>query len=128
MTHVTVVTAATHGYDKKRHSRALVWVLVVCMVTPALVVGATWVSYKKPWLMDDYRAGYAAGTREIGEVADPNEAANRCAELMGSRYGSAPKYVQYDTSEPASAFWWGCNSAVSGGENEWWNVSGYLTA
>lgn len=118
---------ALSGPRRKRRSVWL-WVAVVCLLVPVVGFGVLWVGYKKPWLMDDYRAGYDAGLQKYGVVDDPNRAANVCARLMGSAYGIAPRYVQYDTSEPASAYWWGCIRGLSGGSGDWWNVSGYLTA
>lgn len=102
--------------------------VVVCLLAPVMVFGARWAAYKKPWLMDDFRSGYAEGTRVLGLITDREDVAQRCGELMAREYGGPPEYVQYDTPEPASAFWWGCNVAVSGSSNDWWNVSGYLTA
>lgn len=98
------------------------------MFVPAIVVGAVWVNYKKPWLMDDYRSGYAQGGALLDVIVGPDDASEQCAELMAQRYEGPPDYDQYVTPEPASAFWWGCFVAANGGENDWWNVSGYLTA
>jgi hypothetical protein len=117
----------TAGHEP-RIKRPLVWFVVLALLIPAIAFGAVWGWYKKPWLMDDYRSGYAAGTQVSGQTADANDSDQRCAELMGSKYGIAPKYQQYVTPEPASAFWWGCIHGAGGADNDWWNVSGYLTA
>ena len=108
--------------------RPAVLLVVVCLLVPVIGFGAVWVGHKKPWLMDDFRAGYDAGSQKYGVVDGPNRVGDVCARLMGSAYGTAPRYVQYDTSEPASAYWWGCIRGLSGGSDDWWNVSGYLTA
>ena len=111
--------------------RRSLWIGVVVasvVVVPALVFAAVWISYKKPWLMDDYRSGYSVGAGMSAVAGSPEKVSEKCAELMAERYGGPPKYDQYITSEPASAFWWGCVSGTGGGENDWWNVSGYLTA
>ncbi len=115
--------------DEKRTRRipAWAWPVVVCLLLPAFALGGYWVNYKKPWLMDDYRAGYAAATRDadlrpVGNQEDP------CAEAMAATYGGEARYVQYDTPEDQSAFYLGCWHGFHGVNSDWWNVSGYLTA
>ena len=120
--------AHPHEGPRTWPGRAVIWGLATCVLAPLLVFGAAWVGYKKPWLMNDYRAGYAAGEADLGVVKGPDASADVCSELMGSAYAIEPRYVQYDTPEPASAYWWGCTRALYGGPSDWWNVSGYLTA
>ena len=95
------------------------------VLVPVVVVGSAWTWHKKPWLMDDFRAGFAVGAdmeaRDVGKRDDP------CGEAMASRYGGEPFYA-YNTPEDQSAFFLGCTRGLFGASNDWWNVSGYLTA
>ena len=96
---------------------------MLCLL-PVLAFGAIWVNYKEPWLMDDFRAGYAAGKE--GDL--PSTGQDRCGQEMAKRYGGEPSYHQFVTPEDQSAFYLGCSRGLHGGTNDWWNVSGYLTA
>ena len=58
----------------------------------------------------------------MGNQGDP------CGEAMAANYGGEARYVQFDTPEDASAFYWGCWHGSQGLGSDWWNVSGYLTA
>lgn len=113
--------------DETRKRRVPRWVLITAAIVllPVLAFGGVWVSYKKPWLMDDFRAGFSVGedlkARDVGTKDDP------CGEAMASRYGGEASYT-YDTPEDQSAFFLGCTRGLFGARNDWWNVSGYLTA
>ncbi len=114
------------GLEPKGKARIPRWVVVLmlALLVPVLAFGAAWVNYKKPWLMDDFRAGYAAGKE--GDL--PGDAKDPCGDEMANRYGGAESYAQYDTPEDQSAFYIGCSRGLNGLSNDWWNVSGYLTA
>jgi hypothetical protein len=124
---VTEIAEHSSPSDERRRRRVPRWVLITVAIVllPVLAFGGVWVSYKKPWLMDDFRAGFTVGedlqARDVGKRDDP------CGEAMASRYGGEASYT-YDTSEDQAAFYWGCWRGLSGVSNDWWNVSGYLTA
>ena len=114
------------GSAQHRRVRRTVAIVVVCSLVPAVVISSVWAVQKKPWLMDDFRAGH--DVVEEGNLPDLGNGSDRCAEAMATRYGEEPSYRQYDTPEDASAFYLGCYRALHGGSNDWWNVAGYLTA
>lgn len=124
---VTDVIEPTTQSNGQRTRRIPVWALLVlmCLLFPVLAVGGYWINYKKPWLIDDFRTGYAVGVDadnlNLGEKADP------CALAMATKYGGEPSYDQYITPEDQSAFYIGCYRGFHGVVNDWWNVSGYLT-
>jgi hypothetical protein len=101
-------------------------IVVVCCLVPVLAISSVWVVQKKPWVMDDFRAGHDVVNQ--GTLRDQGRRGDPCAEAMAATYGEEPSYRQYDTPEDASAFYLGCYGALNGGSNDWWNVSGYLTA
>ncbi len=116
----------TVGSAQHRRVRRRVAVVVVCCLVPVLAICSAWVVQKQPWLMDDFRAGY--DVVEEGNLADLGRGSDPCAEEMASRYEAESSFRRYDTPEDASAFYLGCYRALNGGSNDWWNVSGYLTA
>ena len=88
-----------------------------------LTVCAFWINYKKPWLMDDFRAGYA-----FGADSDAQQSDDPCGDAMAAAYDWEPRYDQFITPDDASAFYIGCYRGLHDASNDWWNVSGYLTA
>ena len=102
-------------------------VAVTCLLVAVVGIGVVFASYKKPWLMDDYRAGYAEGVR-LADEQDTDDVTGLCEDSMAAAYGVPPEYDQFITPEPPSAFFLGCYHAVGGVQSDWWNVSGYLTA
>jgi hypothetical protein len=103
--------------------RAIV-VVTAAFLLGILAIGGIWASYKKPWVMDDYRAGYL--TAHEGHLEKRN--GHGCALTMAEKYDVEPSYVQYDTPDDASAFYLGCVRGLAQLPNDWWNASGYLNA
>jgi hypothetical protein len=75
--------------------------------------------------MDDFRAGYAYGANTD---LDAKRSDDTCGDAMAEIYDVGPRFDQFITPEDASAFYLGCNRGWHGASNDWWNVSGYLTA
>jgi len=124
---VTHVAEPKTPWDEQRSRRipGWVWLVVSCLLLPVLALGGYWINYKKPWLMDDFRAGYAYGADTELDAKRPDDP---CGDAMAEIYDLEPGYDQFITPEDASAFYLGCNRGWHGASNDWWNVSGYLTA
>lgn len=104
--------------------RRPVIMLLVAALLGLIAVGGTWVNYKKPWVMDDFRSGYLAASE--GELVKQNS--RGCALMMTEKYDVESPYVQYETPEGPSAFYLGCMRGLAPLPNDWWNASGYLNA
>jgi hypothetical protein len=104
--------------------RRVITLLTLGVLISVLALGGLWASFKKPWLMDDFRSGYTAGKE--GDL--PDKGHEGCAKAMADLYDTEPSYVQWDTPEEPSAFYLGCERGLAGLTNDWWNASGYLTA
>ena len=79
------IMTRSEATGKRRVPRSVVF-LTLCLLLPVLAFGAIWVNYKKPWLMDDFRAGYTAGVD--GELPSPGK--DPCGQEMANRYGGEP--------------------------------------
>lgn len=124
MTDTAASTSPPEVRDRRRVPRwALVGVAVA--LVPIIVIGGVWTWHKKPWLMDDFRAGFAVGSdieaREMGKRDDP------CGDAVAARYGGEGSFALAGSDE-LTAFMFGCVRGLNGLSNDWWNVSGYLTA
>jgi hypothetical protein len=117
----TGVLASSLGGEVSRHRRGAFSVQMAVLAL-ILVLGALVVSLRaysaKVWLMDDFRAGYSAGT-ELGPVE--GDAYGACTHLAEDSYGERLMYT-----EPGQAFAVGCSRALAGRGNDYWGIADYL--
>jgi hypothetical protein len=104
--------------------RRPILLLTAAVLLGIATIGGVWASYKKPWVMDDFNAGYMAAHE--GNLDKMNK--RGCALTMAEKYDVEPSYVQYDTPDDAAAFYLGCVRSLAGLSDDWWNASGYLDA
>ncbi|MEO8330440.1 MAG: hypothetical protein ABI586_10575 [Candidatus Nanopelagicales bacterium] len=94
--------------EPSRRMRLLMALLLFMLVLSA--VAYVWARWQRPWLIADYRAGYAQGVDAKSDAGRVN-----CEGL------SAPHYRVWSPEQ--NAYVTGCRDGAAGLPNAWWHLA-----
>jgi len=98
--------------------------IVIVVLVIVIPLGLIWVSWQRPWLINDYRDGYHHGSLSHGEFRTD------CARSAQRHYPEAfnPRGTPFTAWNPeVRAFTVGCQDATFGLSNAWWHLDSRLS-